>query len=353
MLLKPLLFAGLLSLLLWSSASSSLNLLAIPVDNDILLPGSMLASPFGDAVDEDVTLPKEGRYLLWIADAAFALENREGVPQAEFIPQARASQVLFNPTAALIPRFQELGRGHIVFYEGYGLLPDRSERDEIRERFRGFDVVYDSKRGLTREYSAGRLSLTAAIDGLYLMEGQQLRYRYFFPSVWENHGIAELIFEGARAFLAGEEPEVVPVVPHSGNAVPRALLPLETPMLVLRIGGNEAEAPRLSGFQFEHPGAANRFLLEELPPLLRRYGVGGVALVFEGSGPIPELERTFPDWVFVPMESPRERLAWLEVRAAVVDSEGRIHLPLLLLPDEQEDVRVLENALRVVGADVE
>lgn len=335
---------------------------------DVLVPGGSLGSlTFSGADGEEVRLPEEGRYLLWLVDGALALETRTEVPLAEFLPfLSRDERLALANLTLLIPRFADLGQGYVLFYQSaYTFLPTGAQRAEVQARFEPFNVLFDTGGTIQSKVSSGEGIRSLDLSGLYLMEGEEIRYRYLHrelrPELWEEEGVAELIVEGATAFLQGQEPPVVPLpVARTQTAIPDSVLALDGPALVLRVSGLAAEAPedglwikveenRVST-EGDHPASGSRFLLESLPPVLERYGVQGVALVHEAAENIPDLERNFPGWTFIPLDNPKERLRWLELRSAlVVSGDGIVEMPLTVGAFNERGTAALERALTAVA----
>lgn len=325
----------------------------------VTAPGITLESPFYDADGEAVTLPEEGRHLLWLIDAAFALETRENVPAAEFDPSADAAATLFNPTAELLDVLKADGEvlsGTVLFYERLTFLPGAAERAEASARFAPLTVLFDEDGVFPERVTDGAFASAPRLEGLYLMEGQTVRYRFLSPGLWERWGATDIVVDGASAFLAGAEPEVTSVPATVGAALPSDLRPVDGPLLILRLSGVDAEmdtAPDGDARAEMAMGLTENstFLLENLPPLLERYGVQGVGLLLAGSPPVDALERAFPAWRFMSMDEPESWLAWLETQALLIDGAGEVQASFILFPARPDDPDrgALEQALRAVS----
>jgi hypothetical protein len=205
------------------------------------------------------------------------------------------------------------------------------------------------------------------IEGLYLVEDGVVRYRYLLPAFWEGQALVEAIFRSARNFLTGGEPDLFALPLGAPGTLVSEILPLQgRGLLLVKLSGSVAQAqPGALRFQVEqnpdgslrasseaaHPDAERRFVLEALTPYLQRYRVQGVGLVLRDYEVIPELQQQFPDWMFVPLDSPEVRLQWLELKvAAVVDSEGYVRMPLLIAGGfQQRGLEELEALLNEAG----
>lgn len=330
------------------------RLLALVADNTTSLsPGEVVTASFVDAQGRNVTLPVQGRYALWVVDGFFALEERSEVPETELNPQGRRNQTIPNPLKTVLPKLPRPAEGQctLVFFAN---LPARDSWPEAQRRMQPCRVLFDV--GFLQR-RVPQIGTAGSPEGLYLMEGQRVRHRYSYWGVWDYQGLIPLVAKGLSEFWAGRAANASLPLSQRGSRIPAELLRITSPTLLIRIRGDEAEAPKngiritldASGtarYEFLHPGSNGRFLLETLPALLRRYKAQGVALVYQGSERIPELQRTFMGWTFVPMRGPEDRLAWLEQRFAVVRPGGEVVQTFVLVVNEEENIQPLEQALQ-------
>jgi hypothetical protein len=321
-----------------------------------------------DAGGEIGSLPEAGRYLLWLADGGLALQTEAEVPPPEQFIGAR--ELWFNETS-LIPGFDGLAPSYIVFYSGsYEMMPEEAERAQVQARFKSHVVLFDDGGLVPVQEQVGNQTRNFNPSGLYLVEDGTIRYRYLYPEQWQylhpdegaSHEAIGLIIQGTRDFLTGEEPEVFPAPLLSpGAALPDDLPVQDAPVMVLWVSSLAAEAPQngwavredRSDIEWLHPGAQAKFLIETLTPLLERYGVRGVGLLYEDSERTPELETFFPGWRFTVVDSSEARLRWSEMRSALVaDQQGRVYLAFAMIGAASEQplgLDLLERALREVG----
>lgn len=359
-------------------AATPTELFAAPGELERLAPGQPVPElELADALGNAMALPQQGRYALWILKARSALEEGSGsAPPGHEEPQVTSFSA--NP-ASLPPRFALPQPNYLALYssplERSELILEPSERERLQDYFGPYTVLFDDQEEL------GELSVAEAerglrglpLEGLYLIEDGDVRYRYLFPWMWgdfawqdvRREGVMGAVEEGARAFLQGQEPDVFPLpLGVAGTAMPSDLRLEERPLLLLRVSGFEAEAPQ-DGVRAEitvnpdgstegnvdisHPASHGRLLLEHLTPILAEAGVQGVGLVTLNPEAIPQLEAAFPGWRFVSIADVDMRLTWWEVLSAVLtDAQGRVYMPLYIGMSLEPESALLERALQQV-----
>lgn len=344
--------------------------LSVQDDSQAFLASGSTLSPdeFVDAQGQATTLPMQGRYLLWIANGDMALETRERVPAAEFMPLAPESASFFNLTA-IVERFA-MEPGYVVFYQRQlGFIPDDSERAETAERFAPYSVLFDEDGRIPMWREDGSRTRP---DGLYLIEDGVVQYRYLISRSWPE-GFEPLVREGVQAFLAGEAPAVYPLpLLAPGTSLPEGFLNEDRPALLIQVSGQVAEVPPgdlrvqreehsdggyTATVRGDHPAASHRFMLDELTPFLARHQLQGVALVTSYTERLPELAASFPEWHFIALEleNAEEQVRWRELlewasSMLIVDGEGKVQRPLRIsAAPEARGLGVLETALRRVA----
>jgi hypothetical protein len=288
-------------------------------------PGSELALSFVDAAGSEVVLPDNERYLLWILDSVYVADERTRIPWSDLGGAEGDDSLVSNP-AAFVPTF---GRGYVVVYDGVGMLPEPDERATVATRLNEQIILFDYAFVLNATVVEGAFPVRPRVEGLYLMEGQTVRYRYVLPFMWENVGILELIQDAAETFLAGGEPELTPVTATRGGRLPESVN-LDLPALVLRATAEalEGEPIKVDPSAAELISAADsaRFLLEALPELLDEYSVSGVALIPDAAdeATFEALREAFPGWTFIDMSVPEVWLTWLETQGLIIDISGEV-----------------------------
>ena len=343
--------------------AQSIGVFAMPTEAtySVLKPGDVVTGDFYTPAGEAEVLPAAGRYLLWVLDAAFALEDRATIPAAEYNPAADEDATLYNTATELLPLFADLG-GYLVFIEQAGLFPAPGATETLGERYPAYQVRLDYNANIPPEATASATTLSTYVAGLYLIEDGTVRYRFIGPGLWERWGVTDLVKEAAAAFLAGEEPALVPVTASPGATLPKDLS-LEGPALIFRGGVEAADAPEnglsvqetetsggtLTELTEARPGSGDRFLLEKLQPTLDLYGVRGVALVQEETPDLDKLSASFPGWTFVGVTTPEDRLRWLEVRSLVTSASGKVVAPFLITPSMDKLTEALSEALSRTG----
>ncbi len=348
------------------SSDVGITALSTGASNSAVIPGNTLDANFYDASSQPVALPSEGRYLLWILDVVNATDERAEIPVAEYDQYAAEDTMMENAVVNSLPEFTDMTPGYVLFFERLGTLPyDDETREAIQTRLSPLTVLFDDDATLPTTLSSG-LFRSTYLDGLYLMEGDRVAYRFLSPSLWTQWGLTDLIKEDARQFLAGEEPSVVPIVTAPGTPVAEEILPVAGPTLLITLNGAEAEAPS-GGVQIKivsspdggeetsseeaAPSSQTRFFLEALPPLLERYGVQGVGVVRGSSDSSPGLRAAFPGWQFIASDSPEDQLRWLEFRNMVVDASGNVEDGFIMFAalKDDSDSAALERALKAAA----
>lgn len=287
--------------------------------------GSELALSFVDAAGSEVVLPDNERYLLWFLDSVYVGDERQRIPWSDLGGAEDDDSLVSNPVA-FVPTF---GRGYVVVYDGVGMLPEPDERAAVATRLGEQVVLFDDAFALNATVVEGAFPVRPRVGGLYLMEGQTVRYRYVLPFMWENVGILELIQDAAETFLAGSEPELTPVAATRGGRLPESVN-LDLPALVLRATAEalEGEPIKVDPSAAELISAADsaRFLLEALPELLDEYSVSGVALIPDAAdeATFEALREAFPGWTFIDMSVPEVWLTWLETQGLIIDISGEV-----------------------------
>jgi hypothetical protein len=283
-------------------------------------PGSELTLSFVDAVGSEVALPDNERYLLWILDSGYVADERTRIPWSDLGGAEDDDSLVSNPVA-FVPTF---GRGYVVVYDGVGMLPAPDERAEVATRLGEQVVLFDDTDTLVETVLEGAFPVRPRVEGLYLMEGQTVRYRYVLPFMWENVGILELIQDAAETFLAGSEPTLAPLAATRGGRLPESVN-LDLPALVLRTSADALDGEPIAQVE---PSAADsaRFLLEALPDILDEYDVSGVALVPDAAdeATFEALREAFPGWTFIDMSVPEVWLTWLETQGLIIDISGEV-----------------------------
>jgi len=176
------------------------------------------------------------------------------------------------------------------------------------------------------------------LPGLYLLEGGRVRYRFFFffgAEGKEPRDDAELILRSIRQFLSGSEPEAHPLPLLDLGARIEGIC-IEGPCLLYPFTGREGSpdvkmksAPEKTGRYGMHRlpiGWVNRRIAELLTPVIRKENLRGIGIVTGGLTASRALEPAFPDWHFVPLRSPRDRVQFRELLPiwAVVIDEGAV-----------------------------
>ena len=328
-----------------------------------VVPGDTVDADFYNASSQPVTLPSEGRYLLWVLDVVNATDERAEIPVAEYDQYAAEDTVLENAVVNSLPEFTNMTPGYVLFFERLGTLPyDDETRETLQTRLSPLTVLFDDDTALPTTLSSS-LFRSTYLDGLYLMEGSKVAYRFLSPSLWDQWGLTDLVKEDVRQFLAGEEPSVVPIVTAPGTPVAEAALPVAGPALLITLDGAEADAPsgglrvkivstpdggEETSVEGAAPGSQTRFFLDALPPLLGRYGVQGVGVVRGSGDTLPALQAAFPSWQFIAADSPEDRLRWLELRNLVVDASGNVEDGFIMFASlkDDSDSAALERALK-------
>jgi hypothetical protein len=294
-----------------------------------LAPGITITQSFTDVSGNRVTLPTEGRYLLWSIDAAFALETRAQVPNREFadISDENFAFDYQNPTVH-VPDFGDFGTSIIIFFEDLGPLPFPDERAEVAARFPGVTVLFDDNRVFDPLVRGGAGAMTVDLGRLLLMDGQEVRDHYLNTFAQPDHKAVTIA--AAEAFVAGETPALSPIVPNTGEQIPADNLLLSGPLFTLWVNPQVAEAPLEPTGQGAHPGTNSRRVLTGLTPLLAEYGVQGVALSGDPNTDTALFAAEFPDWQLLVLATPEEQLRWTQTRALLIDSDKRIVSPLIV-----------------------
>lgn len=331
--------------------SASITFLPSPIER-----GKQLSGEFSDAMGQVVNLPTEGRYLLWIVDAAFALEEREEVSEAEFDP-TYADNLLYNPTVLTIPQFDQFKDTKIIFTGYYTDLPLRDERLQVVERFPDIQVLFNDQLAFSHDVKGDGFVGKMGIQGLLFMEGQRIKYVY--PLVSDK-----IIQEAAKAFLNGEEPSVFPL--NTGDTLPD-FPSFNKPSLIVSIYPyvlevtpdsayiqvtNTPDGGSITETKWDHVGAISRFILETLPAALAEYEVQLVAMSRVTLDPeeVEALKETFPEWEFIFLATPEENLAWGNIYTRVVDKNGVLHRDVALGIGLEEDLKNLIKALEEVSS---
>lgn len=305
-----------------------------------------------------MSIPERGRSLLWVVDAAFALDDRAQVPGSEL----NTTGSFANLTVTQMPKFANLTPSYVVIVAtAKSELPRQAERARVAARLRPSTVLFDDRALIRTERDAGGFRGDLIVEGLYLLEGRTVRYRYqhFSNAAWDVQGLTPLIREGAATFLRGGEPTAAPVAfSNPGSQLPKSLLTINRPTLMIRITGFEAQAPK-DGLQLRVQSNSNslrtevlskskyssgRFLLDALPKTLKKYSAQGVAVVIDDSQ-IANLRREFPEWRFLVADRPELRLQLFELASAVIDASGRVKLHCYIGFDATPNTALLENAL--------
>jgi hypothetical protein len=324
--------------LTWLSVGFAQSVFVSPSDawGSFGVPGSKLTLSSVDAAGSEVTLPDDGRYLLWILDSVYAADARARIPWSDLGGAQDDDSLVSNPIA-LVPSF---GAGYVVVYDGVGMLPAPDARAAVATQLSEQVVLFDDTDTLAETVLEGAFSVRPRVEGLYLMEGQTVRYRYVLPFMWENVSILELIQDAAETFLAGGEPALAPVAATRGGRLSDGVN-LNVPALVLRATAEALEGEPLpspltqaGGTVTIRPAENDRFLLETLPDMLAQYGVSGVALIDDAAddATFDALREVFPGWTFIDMSVPEVRLVWLEVQTVIIDDEGQVLGSAILSP---------------------
>ena len=335
------------------------QLLTVPLSSQILAPGTNISEGFQNATNETIKLPNKGRYLLWIADAIFALEDRIEIDDPSGVQGSR----LFNFIAAYIK--DTPGQNVVLFVPSeYAELPRLPQRREVQARFAKQNVLFDGREAISGEVSVAGFGSRPNLNGLYLMDGQTVRHRFLSSIAWQAQKLKPVILENSLRFLQGKEPSVTPYqLGFPGGRVPENVSS-GRPSLIVRVTGLEADAPK-GGFQIQTIETANgtktekfvpdtataqlRFGIESLTPYLKRLGLRGLGMITNDSK-IGSLQKTFPEWDFAVIKTPEDWVRWSELSAAsLITKDGRVLLHFLASGSGSQNSSLLDNALEKLG----
>jgi len=353
----------LFTLLLGSISSAEIikpSLFIAPENRDFLSPAKIMNQKFFDSNGKSVNLPSKNRYLVWLADALFALDDSKEIKQ----PNKSGENTYYN-IKNYVNVFDNK-QSYVIFYNNIGQMPELKDLDRVQKKLDGIKVLFDQDDNLTESVSFSGFSYKPNIAGLYFMEGQTIMYRFLTNNSvsWNYQEVTPVIQKAAKTFLNGGSPkDFTPTLMKPGAVLPKTLWNAGKPTLFFRISGNELdvpEAPLMYNVTRRSDGSETseevgnppsyvqqRFVLDNLPALTRSSGVQLVALTMNNKR-LADLKKAFPAWTFLPLDTPEKRLGWYDVSALLVDAQGKVRLPFYIFPSTSKSTAILENALDAV-----